>query len=100
MSNISTFARLGTPPPDEPDARVALPPPVALPDLGGAAARDEADPVALPDLPLGAGGGEALGGGGLGSVEGTSGAVGLSWIARGLALALGAGGGGGGPPGE
>ena len=101
MSNISTFCFLGTPPPVDPEARVALPP-VALPDLGGAAAgvrvlaRDEADLVALPDLPLGAGGGEALGGGGLGSVEGTSGAVGLSWIARGLALALGAGGGGGG----
>ena len=108
MSYISTFCFLAAAPPVDPEARVALPP-VALPDLrGGAAlawvwagvrvlARDEADPVALPDLPLGAGGGDALGGGGRGSVDGCSGAVGLSWIASGLALALGAGGGGGGP---
>ena len=94
MSYISTFCFLGTPPPDEPEARVGLP------DLrGGAAgvrvlARAEADPVALPDLPRGAGGGEALGGGGRGSNDGCSGAVGLSWIAKGLAFVLGAGGGG------
>ena len=107
MSYISTFARLGTPPPDDPEARVALAPPVALPDLGGAAAgvrvlaRAAADPVALPDLPRGAGGGEALGGGGLGSVDGISGAVGraMSSIANGLALALALGAGGGGGPG-
>ena len=80
---------------------------MALPDLGGAAAgvrvlaRAEADPVARPLLPLGAGGGEALGGGGLGGVEGCSGAVGLamSSIANGLALALALGAGGGGGPG-
>ena len=83
MSYISTFCLLAAAPPDDPEARVALPPPVALPDLGGAAplggvrvlARAAAEPVALPDLPLGAGGGEALGGG-RGSVDGTSGAAG------------------------
>ena len=100
MSYISTFCFLAAAPPVDPEARVALPP-VALPDLRGVRvlARAEADPVARPLLPRGAGGGEALGGGGRGSVDGTSGAVGLSWIARGLALAFGAGGGGGGPPG-
>ena len=103
MSYTSTFCFLAAAaPPVDPEARVALPPPVALPDLASVAgvrvlARAEADPVALPDLPLGAGGGEALGGGGRGSVDGCSGALGLSWMASGLALALGAGGGGGGP---
>ena len=68
MSYISTFCFLAAAPPVEPEARVALPP-VALPDRGGAAAlwagvrvlaRDEADPVALPDLPLGAGGSDSV----------------------------------------
>ena len=104
MSYISTFCFLAAAPPDDPDALVvALPPPVALPDLGGAAAgvRVLADPAALPDLPRGAGGGEALGGGGRASVEGCSGAVGraMSSIANGLALALALGAGGGGGPG-
>jgi len=82
MSYISTFCFLGAAPPEDPEARVAALD--TLPDLAvlGAGvrvlARAAAEPVALPDLPRGAGGGEADGGGGLASVDGCSGAVGFA----------------------